>query len=202
MSFPSAAEMAATYRATVAATKAEQERERLAEAARNAETDEGRAAREERVATFLRESEERIAAAKAVIAEEFAAALTEYLAHIRGLIQEAIEERVANVGYWDLNGAPLTELEVDMEDFRCEKKHCYGEEYDGTPAYLEWTSDGLNCFRACDLIVRQGSGREALFDAGGHKDVLTAITEELTALGYSVTGDGVETLCITFPLSA
>jgi hypothetical protein len=147
-------------------------------------------------AAWLEKRKQRVAALPA----ELAQARKEYKEYFHDLIATAIQEDTVAVGYWDLQEGAMKKRTVCMEEFRCQPKHCCGEEFDGEPAMLDWTFTGLNSISAWDFIVPSESVHAALLG----RPIFDEIKEELEALGYTVAyevGGGCETLFqITYPV--
>jgi hypothetical protein len=149
--------------------------------------------------------EARRVAAAAALPAEFEAARKEYTGYLRDLIKEAIQEAtsVTSIGYWELHPSEgTTNRKICMEDFRCERKYCCGEEIDGEPAMLDWQFNGLNSFSAHDFLFHHPDNQYAALLT---VDVFTTIKEEMEVMGYTVTGQsaaesGLLTLRIEFPL--
>jgi hypothetical protein len=126
--------------------------------------------------------QERLARERAAaLPVELAQARKEYMEYLRELIEDAIHEDTTCVGYWDLHDGAMKKRTVALEEFRCEKKHCCGEEYDGEPAMLDWTFRGLNTISSWALLWPSAEHAVHL-----GRPIFAELAEELEALGYTV----------------
>jgi hypothetical protein len=180
--FMSAAEMAAVYKTKLAEEAArlkaeEEELESLRASYVPPTEEELRQKAEDAVAAIKAREEARVAA----YPTEFATALAEYMAYLRPLVKEAIEEAASKVWRVAEVANPRLAITVTMDSFRYEEGGgCCG--MDGDPAYIRWTKlDGLNGFTAHDFL-----GYSSWFEKLGLKDPLTQLREELEPLGYTV----------------
>ncbi len=174
--------MAAVYKAKLAEEAArlkaeEEDLERLRASYVPPTEEELRQKAEEAIVAIKAQEEARVAA----YPTEFAEALAAYMAYLRPLVKEAIQEAVESVSRYDVN-TPQTALQVSMDSFRCERgAGCC--DLDGGPAHLQWEKkDGLNHFDARDFFNKPTYSYEEM----GLKGPVDQMKAELEPLGYKV----------------